>query len=626
MSGNYDYPPASSRRPSRPDEVRVSSPPPFRFLIPSETFNEHFRQSQEYRGRYPRTQQLIEYLRAPHTDDPLNQDEPRLEPSLSDILNPVIDQASEGTPRDSQNSTSRPRDRLHYLRNLVQSENSRAPGDGALRALEVLNQEVEQQNLELEQLRDRSNIDEARAALDRQIQQLRSDQTQGSRRPWMEQVIHRPSSASSPASNQEPRPTSTRTLLRRSFRPDLRESLPTPPLMPQPSQNGRGRLKRRKLDSDDNREGVRGFNYGQYGQVVPGALKMEIASCDGGIYDPDGDSSFPENVLRNDQTVYCTKSDRCNLVLRHRGEAPFCLKKIVIKAPRAGFDSPIQEGMVFVSMTSDELLARTAQYQIQYSSTRRRRRNRRMGLQPSQEYLNAFRSPPQSMERTVLMGPDSHSTVESEPAGRDAPDPQSEFRVTTEYDENPEENVFMEREDDDVPSIAELERIQGEEDLLCSDSEEDSATDEDDHYDRSTFHRRRLELQRRIGSMRRQYSDPSQRRRQPPSLVDPIPAASAAGPSGETTPMPHAEVMKPHARFFIEREKSMVSIKFDPPPYAFSLPLLSLPYSHTNPSRRSGRYILIKLWSPRSDGNIDIQSIIAHGYAGPRFFPSGGFR
>lgn len=40
----------------------------------------------------------------------------------------------------------------------------------------------------------------------------------------------------------------------------------------------------------------------------------------------------------------------------------------------------------------------------------------------------------------------------------------------------------------------------------------------------------------------------------------------------------------------------------------------------------SGRYILIKLWSPHDGGNIDIQSIIAHGYAGPRYFPAGGFR
>jgi len=107
------------------------------------------------------------------------------------------------------------------------------------------------------------------------------------------------------------------------------------------SQANRWRAKRRKLDSDDAREGLRGFSYGQYGQVVPGALKMEIVSCDGGAYsEPNGESSWPENVLLNDSSVYCTKSDRCNLILRHRGETPFCLKKIVIKAPKSGFDAP----------------------------------------------------------------------------------------------------------------------------------------------------------------------------------------------------------------------------------------------------------------------------------------------
>lgn len=107
------------------------------------------------------------------------------------------------------------------------------------------------------------------------------------------------------------------------------------------SQTNRWRAKRRKLDSDDTREGLRGFRYGQYGQVVPGELKMEIVSCDGGAYsEPNGESSWPENVLLNDSSVYCTKSDRCNLILRHRGETPFCLKKIVIKAPKSGFDAP----------------------------------------------------------------------------------------------------------------------------------------------------------------------------------------------------------------------------------------------------------------------------------------------
>ena len=38
----------------------------------------------------------------------------------------------------------------------------------------------------------------------------------------------------------------------------------------------------------------------------------------------------------------------------------------------------------------------------------------------------------------------------------------------------------------------------------------------------------------------------------------------------------------------------------------------------------SGRFILLKMWSSQHDssGNIDIQSVIARGFAGPRYFPS----
>jgi hypothetical protein len=177
------------------------------------------------------------------------------------------------------------------------------------------------------------------------------------------------------------------------------------------------------------------------------------------------------------------------------------------------------------------------------------------------------------------MGPDSNTAPEeNESADQNANDPQAEFRVTTEYDDNSEDNVFIDREDEDIPSITELERIQ-EDDLLCSDTDE-SVSDDDDNDDTtmSTFHRRRLELQRRIGTMRRQYSDPTSRRRQPPSLVDPLPPQQHTTPgTNETTNgTTGTEVMKPHARFFIEREKSMVSIKFDPPPYVQSTPILSL--------------------------------------------------
>lgn len=65
------------------------------------------------------------------------------------------------------------------------------------------------------------------------------------------------------------------------------------------------------------------------------------------------------------------------------------------------------------------------------------------------------------------------------------------------------------------------------------------------------------------------------------------------------------ELQAPHAKFFIERDKSKCTIRFDPPV--------------------SGRFILLKLWSPHHaspTGNIDIQSVVARGYAGPRFFPA----
>ncbi len=119
------------------------------------------------------------------------------------------------------------------------------------------------------------------------------------------------------------------------------DSPSTMPLEPDTgTPTDRLRVKRRKLDTDDDRQSVQNLRYGQYGQVVPGTLKMELASCDGGTYEPVYETSGPENILLNDSSVYCTKSDRCNLILKHRGEAPFCLKKLVIKAPKSGYDAP----------------------------------------------------------------------------------------------------------------------------------------------------------------------------------------------------------------------------------------------------------------------------------------------
>jgi hypothetical protein len=67
-------------------------------------------------------------------------------------------------------------------------------------------------------------------------------------------------------------------------------------------------------------------------------------------------------------------------------------------------------------------------------------------------------------------------------------------------------------------------------------------------------------------------------------------------------------LLAPHARFYIEKKKSKCTIKFDPPV--------------------SGRYILLKMWSSSHDpgSNIDVQSVITRGFAGPRYFPSAELR
>ncbi|KAJ5373660.1 hypothetical protein N7517_005666 [Penicillium concentricum] len=445
-------------------------------------------------------------------------------------------------PRASSSSSRRIRTRpderpevlrLQHLRNFV-SERNRSGAHHAYNAtlaLETLNREVAEHSLD--RARERPNFEQARADIDRQIQQLQSETAGPAERIrsiWHDQFrSERARTSLSPESHSLRHRLPWQTL--RPLSPDgsLSRSSSLMPPSGQSGRDGQGRMKRRKLDTDDNREEFRGFNYGQYGQVVPGMLQMEIASCDGGSYDPNSGCSRPENVLDNNTSVYSTKEARCNLVLCHRDEAPFCLKKIVIRAPQCGFDAPIQEGMVFVAMTSDELLARTAQYQIQYSSGRYRRRGRRSGMQPSQEYLTGFRPPLQNLERTVLMSPHSAAVPHA------AEDPQAQFRITTEYDENNEDFG----EDEDWRSAL-LERSLAEqtEDPL-SDTDE-SPSDEEGSSGRHQ-RRPRVEYER-------------------------LDALSRA-----TEQRPVAEVLKPHARFFIEREKSMVTIKFDPPPYVPSV-------------------------------------------------------
>lgn len=113
--------------------------------------------------------------------------------------------------------------------------------------------------------------------------------------------------------------------------PLMSSNFSPPPPRPTDLPDSNRRHKRRKLDSE-RLSPFRGFRYGKYGQVEQGDLKMEIVSCDGGMFS--NESSYAaENILKNDTSVYCTKGNRCNIVLRHQGGTVFTLRELVIKAP-----------------------------------------------------------------------------------------------------------------------------------------------------------------------------------------------------------------------------------------------------------------------------------------------------
>ncbi|OCL14771.1 hypothetical protein AOQ84DRAFT_280359 [Glonium stellatum] len=398
----------------------------------------------------------------------------------------------------------------------------------------------------------------------------------------------------------------------------------------------RRRTKRRKLEHENAPQNFEGFKYGHFGQVVPGRLKMEMVSCDGGEYSEDPALALyrPENVLKNDKSVYCTKSSRCNILLKHQGETTFCLEKIVIKAPERGFTAPVQEGMIFVSMSSEDLITGTSGYKIEYSSQSPRhsphspnspisREDEQLSLTESltdpevwaasrlgreealQEEIDRMEMQSRALRfarmiqarRRVhdmyMLGEPGHEPPSSTNAnanasencdwpltepyptavGVSAPTPPP-FTVTTESDSESSG-------EDEQPSAAVVA------DRLRRDSRwrQDSDDEDEDLMGMNAFWDARNEP--RFGGAG--YLRAA--RRSSPSRIEPRDSS------------PDAEgLITPNARFFIAKHKNKITVKFDPPV--------------------SGKYILLKLWSPLHGGNIDIESVLFHGFSGPRYFPA----
>lgn len=293
----------------------------------------------------------------------------------------------------------------------------------------------------------------------------------------------------------------------------------------------------------------------------------------------------------------------------------------------------VREGMVFMAMESDDLLTRTAQYQIQYLPSRSHRRGTVI-FRHEEDGTGVTRIQSRPL-RAYSYGADDYDddddededsrTAQIPPEFTASPPP---FNVTTECSEDDDSD-----EDHTAHPRPPPRRTPNRIGSLPFESDSD---DEDDNQLFVAQYRHwptEEELMRDAGTIsaaRRRFrtttstSNPLSRTITATSL-NAIPGGSASATTRisndngmtleeaqeasqiatqEAVRAVGGELMAPLARFFIERDKNKCTVRFDPPV--------------------SGRFLLLKMWSPHQDPqkNIDIQAVVVKGFAGPRYCPA----
>lgn len=248
---------------------------------------------------------------------------------------------------------------------------------------------------------------------------------------------------------------------------------------------------------------------------------------------------------------------------------------------------------MFVSMHKDELLTRTAQYQIQYGQPRdssgqpfeRESRSLIPVISIRHNDDGTIRTRSEVRQRRLYnigTGDDEDSARAQIPPEFTVSPPH--FLVTTECsdednDDRPHSR-FRRRTPNRIGALP-FESDNSSDDWSSNQDPLDHDDDDgdDDHY-------------------RRGYRTMMLEQAEEASRLATQEAVRAVG----------GELLAPHAKFHIEQDKNKCTIHFNPPV--------------------SGRFILLKMWNPHHDprGNIDIQGVVANGFAGPRFFPAVTFR
>lgn len=273
--------------------------------------------------------------------------------------------------------------------------------------------------------------------------------------------------------------------------------------------------------------------------------------------------------------------------------------------------------MVFIAMDQD-VLSRTAQYQVQYVPARRRRISHGQGGDGGDGYapehelrqIVSFHQDDGTtstrVRRSYVLRGDDESDARNPQMPREFAHSQPDVRVTTECSDD---------EDDDCDVTQVLRRAPNRIGSLPFEDGHSESDDANNPFDSEDFLDGSLRRPRQVNHHRHVHHHHHHHHHLPPAhhrrdRADRLNLSLAeawyahANATQEAVRAVGGELLVPHARFFIEKKKSKCTIRFEPPV--------------------SGRFILLKMWGSQHDpaSNIDIQSVIARGFAGPRYFPS----
>lgn len=246
--------------------------------------------------------------------------------------------------------------------------------------------------------------------------------------------------------------------------------------------------------------------------------------------------------------------------------------------PFSNFDFSIQEGLIFISMTSDDLLEKTARYQVREASPPH--------VLSSENYMQTERPPLPlgiARESNENRPPSRRMEWVDGAAARTVPPPISDQSL---YSGNlslrrlssfqPDNNPSPPRRASFLPNPVSFTVTTDCDDHSGDEEEESSAAILADRLRREHLHpnygssdgdTEDGDLDHWVNRALALGLNPSRRRsrrRANPSTIE-IAEPPSDENQDEEEGEPGVDVLAPHARFFIEMHKSQVNIKFDPP-------------------------------------------------------------